>query len=78
MTIAFEPIRPDFGAIVTGADLRQEFAPEAFRQIYDGLVRHGLLIFRDQDLAPEQEIAFARRFNRIRIYVGNDKTKHGR
>lgn len=75
MTIAFEPIRPDFGAIVTGADLTQDLAPEAFRQIYDGLVRHGLLIFRDQDLAPEQEITFARRFNRIRIYVGNDKTK---
>ena len=75
MTITFEPFRDDFGAHVGGVDLREELAPEQFRQIYDGLVRHGLLIFRDQDLEPEQEIAFARRFNRVRIYVGNDKTK---
>ena len=33
MTIAFEAIREDFGAVVTGADLRQELAPECFRQI---------------------------------------------
>lgn len=75
MEIAFHPIREDFGAVVEGADLRTELAPEAFRQIYDGLVRHGLLIFREQELEPAQEIAFARRFNRLRIYVGNDDTK---
>lgn len=75
MAITFHPIRDDFGAEVRGVDLREELAPEAFRQVYDGLVRHGLLIFRGQDLEPQQEIAFARRFNKLRIYVGNDDTK---
>ena len=75
MTIAFERIRDDFGAIVSGVDLNLDLAPESFRQIYDGLVRNGLLIFRGQDLEPERQIAFARRFNRIRIYIGNDDTK---
>lgn len=75
MTIAFEPIRDDFGARVSGIDLNVDLAPESFRQIYDGLVRNGLLIFRGQDLAPEKQISFARRFNRIRIYIGNDETK---
>jgi len=75
MAVGFRPIRDDFGAEVTGVDLRQEMAPEVFRQVCDGLVRHGLLIFHDQDLEPAQEIAFARRFNKLRIYVGNDDTK---
>ena len=75
MTIAFEAIREDFGAVVTGADLNQVLMPERFRQIYDGLIRHGLLIFRNQELAPERQIGFARQFNRVRIYIGNDATK---
>ncbi|MBN35399.1 MAG: hypothetical protein CMM46_11625 [Rhodospirillaceae bacterium] len=75
MSLSFHPVRDDFGAEVTGVDLREEMPPEVFRHVYDGLVRYGLLLFRNQNLGPEQEIAFARRFNRIRIYLGNDDTK---
>jgi taurine dioxygenase len=73
--IKFEPIRDDFGAIVHGVELSEPLSSQQFDQIRDGHVRHGLLIFRDQTLTPEQEISFARRFNKIRLYLGNDDTK---
>jgi taurine dioxygenase len=75
MPVEIEPIRDDFGAQVYGVDLNRDLDPETFRAVYDGLIRHGLLIFRGLDLPPERQIAFARRFNRIRIYIGNDDTK---
>ncbi len=75
MTVSFEPIRDDFGAIVHGVDLAAPLAGTDFEAIPGAFIRHGLLIFRGQDLEPEHEIAFARRFNKIRIYVGNDDTK---
>ena len=46
-----------------------------FKCISDAHIRFGLLIFEGQRLQPEHEIAFARRFNKIRIYLGNDDTK---
>ena len=75
MNLSCEPIRADFGAIVHGVDLSKPMDDRDFGPIREAHVRHGLLIFRDQDLAPEHEVAFARRFNKIRIYIGNDDTK---
>ena len=71
----FNPIRDDFGAVVNGVDLSRPLSDEGFAFIKDAHVRYGLLIFRDQEFAPEHEIAFARRFNKIRMYIGNDDTK---
>ena len=75
MAIRFSPFHQDFGAEVRGVDLSKTLEAEEFRQIYDAFVRYGLLIFHDQKLKPEHEIAFARRFNKVRIYLGNDDTK---
>src|SRR5215468_7968197 len=38
-----------------------------FEKIEDAYNRYSLLIFRDQELSPEQEIAFARRFGELEI-----------
>jgi len=75
MGMHFQPIREDFGAIVTGVDLREPVSDTLFADIADAHVRYGLLVFRDQQLEPTHEIDFARRFNKIRIYLGNDDTK---
>jgi len=38
-----------------------------FEKIEDAYNRYSLLIFRDQELSPEQQIAFARRFGELEI-----------
>ena len=75
MKPSFDPIREDFGAIVDAVDLSQPVEDELFASIRDAHVRYGLLVFREQRLEPEHELAFARRFNKVRLYIGNDDTK---
>ena len=38
-----------------------------FEKIEDAYNRYSLLIFRDQELSPEQQIAFARRFGELEV-----------
>ena len=71
----FLPIREDFGALVEGVDLAAPLSDSDFESIRHVHAHHGLLIFREQNLAPKDEIAFARRFNNIHISLGNDDTK---
>ena len=75
MNPSYEPVREDFGAIVHDVDLSKPLADDVFESIRTAHTHYGLLIFRGQELAPVHEIAFARRFNKVRIYIGNDDTK---
>jgi taurine dioxygenase len=42
-----------------------------FPAIYDAFLAHQLLLFRDQDLPPADQIAFARRFGKVQVHVMN-------
>jgi len=61
------PTTPAVGAEVRGVDLREPIAPETVRTLERALLDHHVLFFRDQDLSPEQQIAFARSFGPISI-----------
>jgi alpha-ketoglutarate-dependent 2,4-dichlorophenoxyacetate dioxygenase len=62
MTLNFESLRADFGAIASGLDLRQPLTPEQVRAVDDGMNRFGMLMFRGQSLTPDQQMAFTRSF----------------
>ncbi|HEX3498894.1 MAG TPA: TauD/TfdA family dioxygenase [Stellaceae bacterium] len=40
-----------------------------FPAIYDAFLAHQLLLFRDQDLPPAAQVAFARRFGEVQVHV---------
>ena len=61
------PVTPAIGAEVRGVDLRRPLEPDAVRELERALLAHHVLFFRDQDLTPEQQIAFARHFGPISI-----------
>ena len=42
-----------------------------FPAIYDAFLRHQLLLFRDQELPPGDQVAFARRFGEVQVHVMN-------
>ncbi len=50
-----------FGATVTGVELRS-ITDDAFDQLYQAWLEHGLLIFPEQFLTKDEQNAFARRF----------------
>jgi len=62
MSLEFQPLRPDFGAIASGLDLRAPLTPEQVQAVDAGMNTYGLLLFRGQVLSPDQQMAFTRQF----------------
>lgn len=63
------PITSHLGAEVANVDLSQPLGNRAFDAIYEAFARHSVLVFHDQDLTPEQHIAFSRRFGPLMVHV---------
>ena len=62
-----QPISAALGAEIHGVDLAGELSEAGFGEIRAALWRHGVIFFRDQDLTPEQHLAFARRWGEINV-----------
>ncbi|MFZ5778685.1 MAG: TauD/TfdA dioxygenase family protein [Pseudomonadota bacterium] len=60
-SFALEPLDATFGAVVTGLKVA-ELDDQAFRELYDAWLEYALLVFPEQHLTREQQIAFAKRF----------------
>jgi alpha-ketoglutarate-dependent 2,4-dichlorophenoxyacetate dioxygenase len=71
---------PDFGAVVTGVDLRQPLRPEDRARIEQAIDRYAVLVFRDQDITNEQQLAFTREFGDLEPFfnVPGDNVQLGR
>jgi taurine dioxygenase len=57
------------GAEVIDLDLSQPLADADFRRIHRAHLDHHVLVFRDQRITPDQQIAFSRRFGPLQIHV---------
>jgi taurine dioxygenase len=57
------------GAEIVGVDLSQDIDAATFDQIRAAYYEHSVIVFRDQRLTPEQQIAFSRRFGELEIHV---------
>jgi len=75
-----DPASPDFAARVTGVDLRQPLRPEEIAQIEAGMDRFAVLVFPDQNITNEQQIAFTRSFGELEpaYFVPGDNVQAGR
>jgi alpha-ketoglutarate-dependent taurine dioxygenase len=58
------PLDATFGAIVTGVRLAT-MEDATFRAVYDTWLEYALLIFPDQHLSRDEQIAFAKRFGKL-------------
>jgi taurine dioxygenase len=56
------------GGLVSGIDLRKPLSESEFDALYRALLEHHVLFFRKQPLAPEEQVALARRFGAIDIH----------
>lgn len=55
------------GAEIGNVDLAGDLSAEDFAVLQQAFADHGLLFFRDQDITPEQHIAFAERWGEINV-----------
>jgi len=61
------PIAGACGAEIHGMDISQDLSDEAIQAIRTALLDHLVVFFRDQDLTPDQHVAFGRRFGELNI-----------
>jgi taurine dioxygenase len=57
------------GNEVTGLDLRQPLSAATFERLKEAFADKSVLVFRNQQLTPEQQIAFSRGFGELQRHV---------
>jgi taurine dioxygenase len=67
--LAIRPLTPRLGAAISGLDLAQSVAPDAFRALYDAFLRHQVLVFPPCELPPAAQVALARQFGEVQVHV---------
>ena len=72
MTLKIKALHPIFGAEVAGVDLASEMDDAVFSEIRDAFEEHSVLVFRNQKVNDDQQIAFSERFGPLeRMLIGS-------
>jgi alpha-ketoglutarate-dependent 2,4-dichlorophenoxyacetate dioxygenase len=75
MPIALRQLHPVFVAEVSGVDLTRPLTPDDAAAIDAAINKYAVLVFRDQDLSDDQQMAFTRNFGSIEDARGGNITK---
>ena len=67
MAIEVSPLHPTLGAEVRHVDLTRPVLPAVFAEIEAAFDRHGILVFPQQPVTDEQQLAFSRRFGPLEV-----------
>jgi alpha-ketoglutarate-dependent 2,4-dichlorophenoxyacetate dioxygenase len=62
MTLSLRPLHPVFAAEASGLDLRRPLAQAEIDAIVEAMDRYAVLLFRDQPMDQQQQVAFATQF----------------
>jgi taurine dioxygenase len=63
------PLHPLFAAEAIGVDLSAPLDDEAFAALRTAFEAHSVLVIRDQDITPAQQVSFSRRLGELEIHV---------
>lgn len=66
--LTLRPISGSLGAEVHGVNLAEDLDDQTFSEVKQALLENLVIFFRDQDITPEQQIAFGRRFGDLHIH----------
>jgi alpha-ketoglutarate-dependent 2,4-dichlorophenoxyacetate dioxygenase len=67
MAIQVSQLHPTLGAEVRGVDLTLAVTPEVFAEIEAAFNRYGILVFPEQPLSDEQQLAFSQLFGPLEV-----------
>jgi taurine dioxygenase len=66
-----KPLHASFGVEIRGITLAEAVGERMFDKVYEAFLDHQLILFRDVDLPPATQVAFARRFGEVQVHVMN-------
>ena len=67
--ITFEPIKPLVGSEVKNIDLTQPIDDATFAALRKEVSERSVLIMHGQDMTPQQQVAFSRKFGPLELHV---------
>ncbi|MFO1081954.1 MAG: TauD/TfdA family dioxygenase [Reyranellaceae bacterium] len=76
MAVTVQPITPDFGAEIGDVALDRPLADDDLALIRDAFARYAVLVFPDQELDDERQLAFARHFGPLETTVFKARQGH--
>src|SRR6266705_6810598 len=68
MPISIRPLTPNFAGEVAGIDCREPLDRDQVAAIEAGMDRYAVLVFHDQPLGDQQQLAFTRHFGALESY----------
>lgn len=75
MALSIHPLQP-FCAEVSDVDLREPLEASAIAAIHAGMNQHGVLIFHDQSLTPEQQRTMTLQFGQLELGFAKVVARH--
>jgi len=75
MTISIRQIHPVFVGEVSGIDIAKPRTPDEVAAIKAGMDRYAVLVFHDQKITDEQQMAFSQNFGPLEDARGGNITK---
>lgn len=73
MSIEIVPTGTAVGAEIRGVDLSRPLDEATFASIDDAYDKYGVIFFRDQRIAPPQQVDFTRRFGEIEFNIFSER-----
>lgn len=78
MTVAIRQIGPCFAGEVSGIDMRRALTQEEVAAIHAGMDQYAVLVFHDQNIDDEQQLAFTRSLGEIELTLNTGTTRRER
>jgi len=75
MGILVTPVQGDFVARLTGLDLSKPVDEGDFGQVRDAFNRYAVVVFPEQMLTDDQQIAFSERFGPLEVSIRKDRQR---
>ncbi len=73
MSFQIRPLSDALGAEITGIDVSRPLDESTFAAIHEAHLAHLVLVFRDQQLTPQQQIDFSQRFGPLDVHPSQGK-----
>ena len=73
MSLDMQPLSDKFGVAITNVDLSKDIDESLFNEIVDVFVKKQILVFRNQYIEPQHQVAFTRRFGPLEMLYDEDQ-----
>lgn len=76
-TLQTKRIGEALGAEITGLDASKELSEREQAYVIDALDHHGVIVLRNQDMTPQQQVAFSQKLGKMRVSFMTDVSVRG-